>query len=162
MWWMIAIGLVAFAVIAYIAGSLIAETHVATVTRDYSAKPEQIYEAISDPNKYMEWRSGLKKVEVNGDQVSEHGSFGVMTYRITDKAAGRRMATTEAGGPDLGFSGSWTFQIEPAGTGSRLSITERGRVFSPLFRLMARFVFGYERTMIQYHTDLAKRLETGG
>lgn len=37
-----------------------------------------------------------------------------------------------------------------------------GEVYSPFFRFMARFVFGYERTMRTYLDGLEARMAGGG
>jgi hypothetical protein len=49
--------------------------------------------------------------------------------------------------PDAPFGGTWTMEIVPTANGSRLTITERGEIYNPIFRALARFVFGYEGTM---------------
>jgi hypothetical protein len=52
--------------------------------------------------------------------------------------------------PNLPFGGTWTFEITPAPGGARLRITEDGEIYNPLFRFMARFIFGYEGTINGY------------
>ncbi len=151
-------GLAALVALAWVIGSRIPEEHVATVAADYSAPPEKIYAAISEPEKFMEWRRGLKSVAVQDGVITEVSSFGPMSYRFAERVPGRKLVTADASGPEKGFTGSWTFEIEPAASGSRLTITERGRVFSPFFRLMSKLFFSYEDTARNYHADLAKRL----
>ena len=58
----------------------------------------------------------------------------------------------------LAFGGSWTFALQPAASGTRLSITENGEVYNPLFRVMSRFVFGHTATIDRYLGDLQKHL----
>jgi hypothetical protein len=60
--------------------------------------------------------------------------------------------------PDLPFGGTWTFEITPSDSGSDIVLTENGEIYNPLFRFMARFVFGYEGTIEQYLEDLRKKL----
>lgn len=148
----------------YATGALLPREHVAAVTEDYAAPPERIWATITDAERFTEWRSGLKKVEVAGERITEHASFGPMSYRFVNATPPHRVTTDVdlAGAEERGFAGSWTFEIAPQGSGSRLTITERGQVFSPVFRVMARFVFGYESTLRQYHKDLAKRLTPAG
>jgi hypothetical protein len=50
----------------------------------------------------------------------------------------------------LPFGGTWTWELEPNDGGTRLSITADGFVRPALFRVMARFVFGYHATMNAY------------
>jgi hypothetical protein len=61
-------------------------------------------------------------------------------------------------GPGLPFGGTWTYEIEPAGAGSTLTITERGEIYNPIFRFMARFVFGHTATMEKYLEALRRKL----
>jgi hypothetical protein len=39
-----------------------------------------------------------------------------------------------------------------------LRITEHGEIYNPIFRALARFVFGYESTMIAYLDALKKKV----
>lgn len=157
--WMLAAG-VAFAAVlaAYWAGRRTSEEHVVSVEAEYPVSPESVYAVLIDASRFTEWRSGLSKVEVEGEVITEHSSFGPFRYRFAEQIPARRLVTADAGGREKGFTGAWTFELEPANGGTRLRITERGRIFSPWFRLMARYVFGYETSLRQYHADLAKRL----
>ena len=53
---------------------------------------------------------------------------------------------TRIADPDQPFGGT-DFDIAPDAGGTRLTITERGEVYNPIFRFMARVVFGYTGTM---------------
>ena len=55
----------------------------------------------------------------------------------------------------LPYGGTWTFDLVPEGAGTRLTITENGEVYNPLFRFLSRFVFGHTATMDKYLADLA-------
>jgi hypothetical protein len=59
----------------------------------------------------------------------------------------------------LPFRGSWTYVLQSEGTGTRLSITENGEVYNPIFRFMSRFVFGHTATMERYLVDLAAHVQ---
>jgi hypothetical protein len=58
----------------------------------------------------------------------------------------------------LPFGGSWSYDLVPSGTGTILTITERGEVYNPLFRFMSRFVFGHSATMEGFLASLTTRL----
>jgi hypothetical protein len=45
------------------------------------------------------------------------------------------------------FGGTWTYDLVPVATGTQLTITERGEIYQPAFRFLARFVFGYTATI---------------
>lgn len=59
------------------------------------------------------------------------------------------------------FGGSWTYQVTPVDGGSRVSVTEDGWVSNPIFRFMARFVFGYHSTLDSYLRALGRRFGDG-
>ncbi len=58
--------------------------------------------------------------------------------------------------PDLPFSGSWTYEIEPVTGGATLTITENGEVHNPIFRLMSR-LFGLGKTAEDYLEALGQK-----
>ena len=61
--------------------------------------------------------------------------------------------------PGLPFGGTWTYEVAPVPGGSTLTITENGEIYNPLFRFMARYIFGYEGTIETYMAALKKHLE---
>jgi hypothetical protein len=59
--------------------------------------------------------------------------------------------------PNLPFGGTWTIDLKPEGAGTRVTITEHGEVYNPIFRFMSRFVFGHTATIDAYLTALQRR-----
>jgi hypothetical protein len=53
------------------------------------------------------------------------------------------------------FSGDWEFELSPEGEGTRLKLTEHGRVPGPVFRAMMHYMFGEKTTIRQYLAALA-------
>lgn len=122
--------LVAFGVAATIVGLLLPRDHVESRTRVLAAPIDRVYAAVAvvDPD-----------------------------YVIVEQAPPRRLVTRVAD-PELPYGGTWTFELEPDGSGTRLTITERGQIHNPIFRVIARFVFGYAATMETYLDALEPRL----
>ena len=60
--------------------------------------------------------------------------------------------------PKLPFGGTWTYEVQPDGTGSAVTITEDGEVYNPIFRFVSRFFIGYEGTLRQYASDVERKL----
>jgi hypothetical protein len=58
----------------------------------------------------------------------------------------------------LPFGGTWTWELAPAGGGTRLTITEAGFIRNPIFRLMSRLFFPPTGTMEKYLRALAAEL----
>jgi hypothetical protein len=86
----------------------------------------------------------------------EVGGDGTITYERTEEQRPRRLVSRIAD-ETLPFGGSWTYDLAPEGGGTRVTITERGYVTNPLFRFMARFVFGHHRTQEEFLRGLGRR-----
>lgn len=122
--------LVALGIVAVVVGLLLPRDHVESRTRLLPATPERVYAAIA---------------VVDAE------------YEIVEQVPPRRLVTRVAD-PDLPYGGTWTFELAPEAPGTRLTITERGQVHNPIFRVLARFVFGYAATMESYLDELEARL----
>jgi len=48
--------------------------------------------------------------------------------------------------------------VAPEGGGTRLTITEDGEVYNPVYHVVSRFVIGHTRSLDRYLEDAAKRL----
>jgi hypothetical protein len=59
---------------------------------------------------------------------------------------------------ETAFGGTWTMAVERTPSGSRLTITERGEVYNPIFRTLSKFVFGHTSTMESCLKAAAKKL----
>lgn len=86
----------------------------------------------------------------------EEGSHGTMTLEVMERVPDRLLVTRVAD-PQLPFGGTWTYELRPAPGGTEIEITERGFVKPPLFRALARYVFGHHRTLEQYLRALGRR-----
>jgi hypothetical protein len=75
-------------------------------------------------------------------------------YEIVEDLPPVRLVTRIAD-KNLPYGGSWTFELAPEGTGTRVTITENGEVYNPLFRFLSRFVFGHTATMDEYLASLS-------
>ncbi len=157
--------LVVLIVVLAAVGLFIPRDHVASRSAVYDAPPERIWAALTDTAKAPEWRSGLRSVEalppLDGKRrYREVTGFGPITYVVEEERAPGRLALRIAD-EGLGYGGSWTWELAREGPGTRVTITERGFVTNPVFRVLARFVFGYEKTMDVYLRDLGRRVGAG-
>jgi hypothetical protein len=87
----------------------------------------------------------------------ETGKNGRITYEVVESQPPRRMVTRIAD-RGLPFGGSWTYELAPIDGGTRLSITERGEVYNPVYRFMSRYVIGHARTVEGYLRNLRRKL----
>jgi uncharacterized protein YndB with AHSA1/START domain len=162
-WLWIALGVLVLVVgLPLLIGACIPREHRASITRRYDSGPEEIWKAITGFEAMGEWREGVSEVvelePVNGQRrIREHTRFGPMTYAIEAEEPPRRLVLRIAD-TDKGFGGTWTFEVRGKDGGSELQITEDGFVDNLFFRFMARFVFGYEKTLTVYQDSLRRKL----
>jgi hypothetical protein len=151
------------AVVMVLVGLFLPRDHVATRHAIYRQPPAALYGAVRSIATLTQWRTGLKSVEPLPDEngrarYREVSGHGQVTYRVLeDKPAGRLVL--EIADENLPYGGTWTYEFNPAPTGGTLRITERGFVKNPLFRFLARFVFGHTATMEQYLRDLGRKFQ---
>ena len=161
----VTIGLVAIVAIVVVVGYLLPKGHVATRSATFAAAPEAIWAAITDIDKFPSWRADVKAIERLPDRNGrmtwvENGSSGRITLAVERSEPPRRLVLRIAD-PALPFGGTWTYDVAPAPAGATLTITENGEIYNPVFRFMAKFVFGYEATMASYLSALEKRAAAG-
>jgi hypothetical protein len=160
--WTLIVGgvLLAVVVLALVVGAMLPRDHVASSNADIPAPPDSVWNAIADVANAPKWRD-VKSVEIlstTGEPLRwrEVSGFGPIIFVQEESNAPRRFVARIAD-TDQGFGGTWTYDIEPAGNGSRVTITERGFVTNPLFRFLSRFVFGYHGTQEAYLRALGKK-----
>jgi len=154
-------GLALAAALAALIGSRLPRTHRATGERLLAATPETLWRTLTDVDEFPSWRTDVKRVTRLRDRDGktmwvEEGGSGKMTFSF-ERMDPPHLVVSRIADPDLPFGGTWTSEITPAPNGSRLKITEDGEIYNPLFRFMARFVFGYDGTINAYLSALEKK-----
>ena len=145
-----------------IVGLLVPRTHSATRTARFHQPPEAVWAAITDWEKFPHWRSNVSRVQ------SMPSRNGLPAHREWDKRGhSLPMETVELSppwhcvgriaDPNLPFGGTWTMQISQTSDGTVLRITEDGEIRNPVFRFLARFVWGYTSIIETYLKDLGKK-----
>jgi hypothetical protein len=158
--WILAIVAELAVVLAAVAliGAALPRAHRATRRARFRQKPDTIYAVLAGP---PDWR----------DDVSEFGNLPDQDgrKRFWELSQGRRIAyelvedvpplrrVTRIADQGLPFGGAWTIEIAPQGQGAAVRITEEGEIYNVIFRFMARFVFGYARSIEGYLRSLGKK-----
>jgi hypothetical protein len=143
-------------------GYMLPQKHQASREQTYAAAPARVFEVITTPTDYPAWRSGVKSIEMlpadsGKTRFKEISSNGTITY-VFDELTPARVRSRIAD-VSLPFGGQWTYEIETAGTGTKLRITEDGEVYNPIFRFMSRFIFGHHSSIDTYLADLKRRVD---
>lgn len=161
--WLVRIVGVIVALVLLMAGAgwLLPVGHQATITRVVAAPPTAVFDLLTAVDRYPEWRRDVERIErlepsEGRVRFREHGEFGPITFRI-ERADRPTLFQTRIDDPDQPFGGTWTFVLVPDGAGTRLTITEDGEVYNPIFRFLSRFVFSQTATMETYAAGLAAR-----
>jgi polyketide cyclase/dehydrase/lipid transport protein len=161
-WVLISIAILVLSIFGmWIIGARLPKGHVATRAARFRQPPEVVWGALVAVEEMPSWRKELKAIErrpdVNGrPSWIETSSQGVLPLVVVEWDPPRRMVA-KIEDPQLPFGGTWTYEIGPVDGGSMLRITERGEVYPALFRFLARFVFGYTRTIESYLRSLGSR-----
>jgi hypothetical protein len=144
--------------------------HHASCGASFDGPPRYLFEAIADDGSSTRWRPDIASVLlVSGigptalwRETDIHGN--AITYRTTAYADGTKLARTINFVPGMPFGGTWTFAISPDEVSPRdrssgrsyVSISEDGQIYNPVFRFLARYVFGYTQGMDTYLDDLGR------
>jgi hypothetical protein len=124
--WMLrtVVSLVAIAGAIALVGYFLPVAHEASKSAEFNKPPEEVFALIANPSGYTGWWDGA---DVKTEVVER-----VPPSRLVTKVVGETQ-----------FGGTWTFDIVPTPTGSRLTVTERGEIYNVIFRALSKFVFGY-------------------
>ena len=142
-------------------GALVPKTHIATRTVVVNARPDAVWQAITSVESYPQWRDVQASVTL--PPLEGHRAWRetdrdgqAMTFVVLEEIPPRRLVTRIAD-KNLGFGGTWTYELAPAGNGTQVTIIEDGEIHNPMFRCIARYVIGYHATMDDYLARLKQR-----
>ena len=155
-------GLVSLVVLVAIIGWRLPVGHVAARSATVGRPPADVYALVADVAAYSQWWADIAKVEMlpAGPGIirfREHMTSGPIVMEVAEAVPPQRFVTRIAD-PDQPFGGTWTFEIAPDAAGSRLTVTERGEVYNPIFRFLSRFVFGHTGTIESFLQAAQKKL----
>lgn len=148
------------AIVALVGWSLPVK-HRATRSITVPAKPEEVFQLITDVERFPSWRPSVKSVERHAsesgrDRFRETSGDGTITYVVDESVQSRRLVT-RIDDKSLPFGGRWIYELTPSGTGTQLRITEEGEVYNPIFRALSRYVFGHSATIERYLEDVGRK-----
>ena len=160
----IGVALVVGAVAALaLVGTMLPASHVVASSITIASSPDTVWAVVRDFDGYPKWWGDVSSVELARDsqgrevwrQWDQHGQELPIVVLETDPP---RRLVTQIIDDGLPFGGTWTYEIEAAGRGSTLTITESGEIYNPIFRVMAKAFLGYHRTMDGFLRAVGTRL----
>lgn len=135
----IVVSLIAIVGIIALIGYFLPVNHEASRSAEFNKPPEIVFALIADPGSYRGWWQGADVKTA----VVENLPPSRLVTKIVDETQ---------------FGGTWTFEVAPTPSGSRLTITERGEIYNVVFRALARYVIGYTGTMDSFLEAAKKKL----
>jgi uncharacterized protein YndB with AHSA1/START domain len=170
LWVWIGVGVVAVLVVLVAVmcaiGSRLPEEHVAGVTLRLKQPPEAVWAVIADTAGYAAWAPGVTRVERLADRDGheawrQHMGRNSFVLETTRSDRGRLLVRTIADDHKM-FSGRWEYAIAPEVGGCAVTLTEYGRIPSPLPRFMMRYLFSETMYVRKHLAGLAKKFGEEG
>jgi hypothetical protein len=122
-----------------VVGTFLPVAHEASRSAEINKPPDVVFALFSDLNSYPSWWDGA-----------------TVKSEVVDSTPPSKLVTKVVG--ETAFGGTWTIDIAPTPSGSRVTITERGEVYNVVFRALSKFVFGHTSTMEGCLAAAQKRL----
>jgi uncharacterized protein YndB with AHSA1/START domain len=162
-WILLSLGFLVLVVAAIaLIGLLLPRDHIASTTTTVMAPGESVWQTLVDVGEYPRWRPEVRSVDVLSSEGAlrwrEHTNDGAITFERSEEQLPRLLVARIAD-ETLPYGGTWTYELTPEAQGTRVTITERGYVTNPLFRFMARFIFGHHRTQEDFLRALGRRFD---
>ena len=154
--------LIGIPLVAALVGSLLPRDHVARMRLELRATPSEVWQLISDFRGTAEWRPDVRAVDplpASDGRIRflETTRQGQTPFEVVTQEPGLKQVVRVVD-EGLPFGGTWTWELVPAGRGTRLTLTEAGFIRNPIFRLMGRLFFKPSATIQSYLRALARRL----
>ena len=158
----ILLAIAAMAGIVALLGGRLPVGHVASRSVVVGAPMDVVFNTITDFNAAPSWRKDLERVTVTTDsttgrqRVTEESSTGPMTMEVEQLVPPTRLVMRIVG-EDLPYGGAWAYALEPQGNATRVTISEHGEVYNPIFRFIATYIMGQTGTIDTYLTNLGRK-----
>lgn len=134
----------------YAGGYFIPPNHVSKTRAVLNRRPDQLFVILSEFNKWPKWNkeasNAARMPDKNGHEVWLLGDQILEIVQIVAPVNGVGQIFVRLADAKSPFQGTWTWLIEPVGGGCSLTIIEEGTIKSPVWRFLAKYLFGYHST----------------
>ncbi|HEX7285557.1 MAG TPA: SRPBCC family protein [Candidatus Angelobacter sp.] len=166
--WIVVLVIAAPLLAIVVVGALLPKAHVASQTATLSQSPDVVWAVVNGP---PTWRPDVRAYKElppseghrRWRETDKHNR--TITYEATEEtillgAVSLRRLTTRIADKNLPFGGTWTTEVESQGSGSKVTITEKGEVYNPVFRFVSRYIIGHTASIDAYLNALRAKLKT--
>lgn len=163
--WIVSVGgglIAPFALVALF-GCFLPRRHTVARSIVLKQRPETIWETVTSIERLPGWWPPCFMVERLPDRDGRpvyRQSFmqgrrkHSITVEVTEAIEPTRFVTTIVGGP---FRGSWVYDIQPEGSGTKLTLTEHGEVANPFIRTMFKLTVNKTQFVDSYLICLGRK-----
>jgi uncharacterized protein YndB with AHSA1/START domain len=159
---LIVIGVIAVALLLMAgAGLFLPGEHHAASRITIGQPAESVWAVVGDPGALQ----GIWPELTRAERLPDRGGKPVwqeevdgftMTMVVEEAIPPSRLVTRIDSPPDAAFGGTWTYQLQPASTGTTVTVTEDGWIANPLFRVLGALA-GLHGSLDGYLTALGNR-----
>lgn len=139
-----------------VVGAMQPREHEVSRTVQLDAPPAAVFAILEDVAAYPCWRTEVDTVEVLQTQplrFIEHSDDDSLRFRVIEREENQRLVV-QIDDEDLPFGGGWTHELSPSGSGTTLTITERGFIDSTIVRGMATLLMDPIESILRFQEDL--------
>jgi len=165
-WILFVMGALVAVVAALVMGGLATpRVHVASRSMVVRAPVSLVWRTVREVYSYADWRPTLTESVIS---VGEGGE----EWRESTRGASTRFGVTVDEPPhrfaarilddDIPYVGEWTWMLEPAGNGTRVTTTVRGEIGNPISRFIRTHMAGHAAPIDAYLAALAARVGDPG
>lgn len=150
----------ALALATYLLGRSLPAAHIAQGERVIDAPLAHVAARVREVELQPAWRRGVTRIEVErrADGFLRYGEISGrdrIVFELREPQPQHRFESRIVS-QDLPFGGRWLIDLDSMDANhTRVHVREEGVIHSPLFRALARYVFGHTRTLDTYLAELA-------
>jgi hypothetical protein len=158
---LVVIGLVVVIGILVLIGWALPREHRASSRITLSRPPAELWPVVRNPaalqGTWKDLKSAHRLPDEAGKEVWEQNVGGFATRLVLEEdRPPNHLVTRIDAPPDAPFGGKWIYELQPAGGGTQVTVTEDGYVSNPLFRVMMHLM-GVHRSADAYLRALGSK-----
>lgn len=149
----------AFIVVCTIWGNKLSEDHIISISFEVPASVDNVWERITDWNKFPEWRDNLKSVEAIPDsqgfprwkEINRNGNEQRFMFTTMSKP---HRTVIQMLNDNRAYKGRWTIGVFAEKDHSIVTVVEEGKIFNPILRVITTKILNRDATIYGYKKSL--------